>query len=48
MKLLKEKRAQGSIEYLMIIGGVVLVAAIVGLYLKSIANTTAAQANTTP
>jgi uncharacterized protein (UPF0333 family) len=35
-KLLKEEKAQTAIEYLLIIGGAIGVATIVGLYLKSI------------
>ncbi|MDD5163834.1 MAG: class III signal peptide-containing protein [Candidatus ainarchaeum sp.] len=35
---LKEEKAQGSLEYLLLIGGAVIVAAVVGLYLKTSAN----------
>jgi uncharacterized protein (UPF0333 family) len=36
MKLCKEEKAQGALEYLIIIAGAIFVAAAVGLYLKSI------------
>ncbi|MDD5148260.1 MAG: class III signal peptide-containing protein [Candidatus ainarchaeum sp.] len=36
--MLDEKRAQGSMEYLLLIGGVIVVAAVIGLYLKNAAN----------
>ncbi len=36
MKILNEEKAQGSLEYLLLLGGAVAVAAIVGLYLKSL------------
>ncbi|MFH0715033.1 MAG: class III signal peptide-containing protein [Candidatus Diapherotrites archaeon] len=35
MKLLEEQKAQGSLEYLLLLGGIVAVVAIIGLYLKS-------------
>jgi len=35
----KEKKAQTSIEYLLLIGGVIAVATAVGLYLKQAAQT---------
>jgi len=39
MRLLKEERAQSPVELLLILGGITLTAAIIGLYLKSIATT---------
>ena len=39
MKLVQEKRAQGSIEYLLIIAGAILVALVIGAALKAVANT---------
>jgi uncharacterized protein (UPF0333 family) len=36
MKMLEEKKAQGSVEYLLLIGGVIVIALAVGLYMKSI------------
>ena len=38
MRLILEKRAQGSIEILLLIAGAITVATIVGLYLKHAAN----------
>ena len=37
MKMLKENRAQGSIEVLLLIGGATLVATIIGIVIKSLA-----------
>ena len=37
MKMLKEKRAQGSIEVLLLIGGAIVVATIIGILIKSLA-----------
>ncbi|MBU0636557.1 class III signal peptide-containing protein [Candidatus Micrarchaeota archaeon] len=39
MKLLHEKRAQGTLEYIAIIAGAIIVATVVGLALKSMGNT---------
>lgn len=36
MTLTKEEKAQGALEYLILLAGAVFVAAVVGLYLKSI------------
>jgi uncharacterized protein (UPF0333 family) len=36
MRFLKEKKAQGSLEMLLLIGGIVVIATAIGLYLKSI------------
>ena len=41
MKILKEQRAQGSIELLILIGGAITLAAIVGVMLKRAAETAA-------
>ena len=38
-KILSEKKAQGGLEYIGIIGGAVIVAILVGLALKQIAQT---------
>jgi len=38
MKMLKENRAQGSMEILLLIGGAIAVATIVGIIIKNIAN----------
>lgn len=38
--MLKEEKAQTSVEYLLILGGAVAAATVVGLYLKSIPKTT--------
>ncbi len=35
VEFLKDKRAQGALEYLLIIGGVIVVAAIIGYYVKT-------------
>jgi len=43
MKMLKEKRAQGSIEILLLIGGAIAVATIIGLIVKSLANAPSAE-----
>ena len=32
---LKDKKAQGALEYLLIIGGVIVVATIIGYYIKT-------------
>ncbi len=37
--MFKEKKAQVSLEYLIILGGIIFVTAIIGLYLKTTANT---------
>ena len=37
MSFIKEEKAQGSIEYLLLIAAAILLAAVVGLYLKSAA-----------
>ncbi|MCX8189619.1 MAG: class III signal peptide-containing protein [Candidatus Diapherotrites archaeon] len=37
--MLKEKRAQTSLEYLLILGGAVMTATIVGIYLKNTTKT---------
>jgi len=34
--MLKEEKAQSSIEYLLLVGGVIVIATTIGLYLKSI------------
>ena len=36
MNLRKEEKAQGSLEYLLILAGAIIIAVAVGLYLKSI------------
>lgn len=36
MSFFQDQKAQGAIEYLLLIGGVVLIATIVGFYLKSL------------
>jgi len=41
MKFLKEERAQGSIELLILIAGAVVIASIVGVLLKQAATTAA-------
>ena len=35
VRFLKDKKAQGALEYLLIIGGVIIVAAIIGYYIKT-------------
>lgn len=35
VEFLKDKKAQGALEYLLIIGGVIVVAAIIGYYIKT-------------
>ena len=35
MKFFKDTKAQGSLEYLLIIGGVIVIVAIVGYYIKT-------------
>lgn len=39
MKMLREKKAQGGLEYVLILGGAIIVALIVGAALKAAANT---------
>lgn len=39
-EMLKEEKAQTSVEYLLILGGAVAAATAIGLYLKSIPRTT--------
>lgn len=39
----KEEKAQTSMEYLLVLGGAVATATVVGLYLKSMPKTTGAQ-----
>jgi len=41
--MLKEEKAQTSIEYLLILGGAVATATVVGLYLKSTTKTVGAE-----
>jgi uncharacterized protein (UPF0333 family) len=36
MKILKSQKAQGAIEYLLLIGGAILIATLIGFYLKTI------------
>ena len=43
MKMLKEKRAQGSIEILLLIGGAIAVATIIGLIVNSLASAPSAE-----
>ena len=38
MKMLKEQKAQGSIEVLLLIGGAIAVATIVGITIKNLAS----------
>ena len=41
--MLKEEKAQTSLEYLLILGGAVAAATVVGIYLKSIPSTATGQ-----
>lgn len=43
LKIAKEEKAQVSLEFLVLLGGIIFVTAIIGLYLKSIANQVSAE-----
>ena len=47
-QFLKEKKAQTSLEYLLILGGAVLIVAVVGYYLKTAGSAGAKAAQTHP
>lgn len=39
MKMLKECKAQGSLELLLLVGGAIIIAGAVGLFIKNLYNT---------
>ncbi len=46
MKILKSQKAQGAIEYLLLIGGAILIATLIGFYLKTIPQQTSGSIET--